>query len=208
MALRVRMDLVSPEERDIVALLEQGQVNAATTRVVELYGHELLRFIMSLVRDEDEAREVFSAVCEHVLRDLGAFEGRSSLRTWLYTLTRRACYGSKRAWHKSKRASLPPELEEAEARVRTATHAYLKTEVKDKLTALRQTLTPDEQVLLTLRIDRNMPWEDIARVLADGELADAATLKLEAAALRKRFERVKRRLRVLAVEAGLIGGRE
>jgi RNA polymerase sigma-70 factor, ECF subfamily len=201
------MDLGRPEEQDIVALLEAGRVDAATARVVEVYGQDLLRFIMSLLRDEDDAQEVFSVVCEHVLRDLAAFEGRSSLRTWLYTLTRRACYGYKRAWHRSKRTSLPPELEQAEEHVRTATRAYLRTETKDKLAVLRQSLTPDEQVLLTLRIDQSLPWEEIARVLADGELSDIA-VKQEAAALRKRFERVKRRLRELAIQAGLIGERE
>jgi RNA polymerase sigma-70 factor (ECF subfamily) len=201
------MELVRPEEKDIVALLEDGRVNAAAARIVEVFGQELLRFIMTLLRNEDDAQEVFSVVCEHVLRDLPSFEGRSSLRTWLYTLTRRACYGYKRAWHRSKRTDLPPELEEAEARVRTATRAYLRTETKDKLAVLRQALTPDEQVLLTLRIDQNLPWEDITRVLSDGEV-EGAVLKQEAAALRKRFERVKRRLRELAIEAGLLGERE
>jgi RNA polymerase sigma-70 factor (ECF subfamily) len=200
------MELVRPEENDIVALLDQGRVDTATARVVEVYGQELLRFIMSLLRNEDDAQEVFSIVCEHVLRDLAAFERRSSLRTWLYTVTRRACYAYKGAWHRSKRAELPAELEEAEARVRTATRVYLRTETKDKLAVLRQALSQDEQVLLTLRIDRDLPWEDIARVLADAELSDEA-LKRESTALRKRFERVKRRLRELAIEAGLIGER-
>ena len=198
------MEAHRPEEKELLELLEEGDVNGAAARVVEIYGQELLRFIMSLMRDEDDAREVFSGVCEQLLSDLPAFEGRSSLRTWLYTVTRRACYGYKRSWHQAKRGSLPPELEEMEARVRTATRAYLRTETKDKLARLRASLTRDEQVLLSLRIDQNLPWDDIARVLADGELDDAAS-KQEAAALRKRFERVKQRLRELAVQAGLIG---
>jgi RNA polymerase sigma-70 factor (ECF subfamily) len=198
------MDLERTEEKDILALLDGGRVNLAAARVVELYGQELLRFIMSLLRDEDDARDVFSIVCERLLHDLPAFQGKSSLRTWLYTVTRRACYGYKRSWHRSKRSSLPAELEEAEARVRTATQAYLLTETKDKVAALRQSLTPDEQVLLTLRVDQNLPWDDIARVLADGEL-DEPSAKHEATVLRKRFERVKQRLRALAIQAGLIG---
>jgi hypothetical protein len=42
-----------------------------------------------------------------------------------------------------------------------------------------------------LRVDRRMPWRDIARVMAD----DGDDLERLSASLRKRFERVKERLR-------------
>ena len=49
-----------------------------------------------------------------------------------------------------------------------------------------------------LRIDRELEWEEIAAVLAaDGVEVNAATL-------RKRFERLKERLREQAEEQGLL----
>jgi RNA polymerase sigma-70 factor, ECF subfamily len=49
-------------------------------------------------------------------------------------------------------------------------------------------------MLLGLRLDRQMGWTDIARVLGTG---DEATLTRDAATLRKRYERLKDRLREL-----------
>jgi hypothetical protein len=53
---------------------------------------------------------------------------------------------------------------------------------------------------LLLRLDRGLPWKDIARIL--GGTGD---LDVRAAALRKRFERARERLKKLAIERGLIG---
>ena len=67
-------------------------------------------------------------------------------------------------------------------------------------TRLRAKLSPDEQALLTLRVDRELEWREIARVLADDELADDAAVTRAAAGLRKKFERLKEKLRRLAAE--------
>ena len=68
----------------------------------------------------------------------------------------------------------------------------------DKLMKLRESLDPEEQTLLILRVDKAMPWEEVAEVMrADGEAATPA-------ALRERFERLKEKLGRLAREQGLI----
>ena len=74
------------------------------------------------------------------------------------------------------------------------------------MASLREKLTPEEQTLLILRVDRQMSWRDIATVMHDEEAGepDEAELKRNAAALRKRFERVKNNLRELAREQGLV----
>jgi RNA polymerase sigma-70 factor (ECF subfamily) len=101
------------------------------------------------------------------------------------------------------------------AQARTTTAAFRRTSTKDRVRALRDRLEPDDQLLLVLRVDRGMEFREIAAVLADGEEGSTsarsasaepgeAQLDREAARLRKRFERVKERLRELAHEAGLI----
>jgi RNA polymerase sigma-70 factor (ECF subfamily) len=53
--------------------------------------------------------------------------------------------------------------------------------------------------LLYLRIDQEMSWKGVAQVLAaDGRVR-------EEQALRKRFERIKERLRRIAKQEGLLG---
>ncbi len=68
----------------------------------------------------------------------------------------------------------------------------------DKFRKLHDSLDSEEQTLLALRLDKDMPWEEIAEVIqADGEPTPTA-------ALRERFERLMEKLRRLAREQGLI----
>jgi RNA polymerase sigma-70 factor (ECF subfamily) len=75
--------------------------------------------------------------------------------------------------------------------------------------ALREKLEPDDQMLLILRVDRQMEWRDLALVMSEEADPSAArpdddVLDREAARLRKRFERAKSELKRLAKESGLL----
>jgi RNA polymerase sigma-70 factor (ECF subfamily) len=87
---------------------------------------------------------------------------------------------------------------------RTRTQPWQRTDVKDRFGQLRASLDPDDRILLTLRIDRDLAWEEVARVMLDGEDPDAATLGRETDRLRKRFQLLKGELRRRAREAGLL----
>jgi RNA polymerase sigma-70 factor (ECF subfamily) len=66
------------------------------------------------------------------------------------------------------------------------------------LDKLRESLDVEEVSLLALRIDQKLSWAEIADVAAaDGQ-------PVEAAALMKRFERLKARLAKMAKDQGLI----
>jgi len=68
--------------------------------------------------------------------------------------------------------------------------------MKRRLEMLREALDEDDRTLLVLRVDRRMAWRDIARVMSDVPIEDQLEdLDKLAATLRKRFERVKERLR-------------
>lgn len=92
-------------------------------------------------------------------------------------------------------------------RARSATQMHQRTDVKDKIRALRERLPQEDQTLLILFVDRNLPWREIAMVVHEqGEQLDDAALDREAARLRKRFERVKSELKALAIAEGLLKG--
>jgi RNA polymerase sigma-70 factor, ECF subfamily len=76
---------------------------------------------------------------------------------------------------------------------------HLRTEIKDKVAALREQLDEEDRTILILRVDRKLAWQDIARVLAEEDISGSEATK-RSAALRKRFERIKERLRKLAAE--------
>jgi RNA polymerase sigma-70 factor (ECF subfamily) len=187
-------------EDEVSRLLRGGDVDAATTAAVRGYGAEVLGFLAAIAPAEADAREAFSEFCEDLWRGLARFAGDSSLRTWSYTIARRALW---RVLNDPRRrpernVSLSAVVDRVAAEVRESTLTHLRTDVKDRFAALRARLPPEEQMLLVLRVDRDLPWRDIARVMHAGPgEPDGAALDRDAAALRKRFERVKARLREL-----------
>ena len=57
---------------------------AAFERLVERYSDALLRLAFSYVRDRSVAEEVVQETWLQVIRSLDRFEGRSSLKTWIF----------------------------------------------------------------------------------------------------------------------------
>ena len=78
----------------------------------------------------------------------------------------------------------------------------MRSEVKDGVRALREQLDDDEQQLLMLRIDRDLSWNEIAEILDDDD--DPQAVARTAARLRQQFQKLKTRLRELAIAEGLI----
>jgi RNA polymerase sigma-70 factor (ECF subfamily) len=187
-------------ERAIHALCSAGSYDAATTAALQSYGVELLGFLRALAGNHDLAAEAFAELGEDVWRGLPGFRWESSLRSWLYALARNALGQLRRDPRRRVERNLPLSIApEMAAVVRTATREIQRTEVKDEFRVLREQLDPEEHELLLLRLDRGLPWKDIARILGGTDDVGA-----RAALLRKRFERAKQRLKKLAIEHGLI----
>jgi DNA-directed RNA polymerase specialized sigma24 family protein len=93
--------------------------------------------------------------------------------------------------------SQAPAVLDAVTRIRSSTPVYQRTEVKEAFARLREQLDPEDHMLLGLRLDRGLSWNDIAQILGGGRPADLAR---ESAALRKRFERLKSKLATLAAD--------
>lgn len=173
---------------------------AAATALVEGYGPEILRYLLSLVRDATAAGDVFSQFCENVWVGLPRFRGESSFRVWAYALARHAWFRLLRDPHRKQERRIQlsdvPSVQLVADNVRSRTAEYMRTETKDKIDEIRAKLPPDDQSLLVLRVNRGMGWNDIARALAEpDEVLEDTELTKRAAALRKRFQRLKDELR-------------
>lgn len=195
-------------ERRIADALSASDWRAATTLILEEYGGEVLGFLASMHRDGD-AEEVFSLFAEAIWRGAPSFEQRSSARTWAYAVARRVSLMHRRSTRRRAQRFTPfgddPALADVEERVRTETLTFMRTETRSRLAALRDALPVEDQMLLMLRVDRRLAWDELAHALADTESPlDEADTKRAAARLRKRFQIVKDRLRDAAREAGLL----
>lgn len=194
--------MLSPDDRraleaEMRRLVDAGNLTGAMTVGVKGFGPELYGFLAGLTRDHDRASDLFSSLCEQLWKNLATFRWESSFRVWAYAVARneflRSLRGSAKANRNVPLSDVPSMLAVVE-QVRTTTALHLRSEVKDAFARLREALEPEDHMLLGLRVDRRMAWNDIARVLGSEEEA----VERDAAALRKRFERLKKRLRDLA----------
>lgn len=184
-----------------------GDVNLATTLLLEAYGPELLGFLRWLLRDPVRGDEAFSDLALDVWRGLPGFDWRCSGRTWLYVLARRAAARVARAQRGSGALPLTDSVvSDVVQRLRTETAPHLRTDIKNEVRRLRDSLPEEDQVLLVLRVDRGLSWREISLVMGEdaAEGADEEARVTLEARLRKRFQLVKERLRELAEEAGLL----
>jgi RNA polymerase sigma-70 factor (ECF subfamily) len=73
------------EDSQLLAALRAGD-EQAFARLVEMYHGQMLRLAQMFVRSRAVAEEVVQEAWLGVLRGLDRFEGRSSLRTWIFRI--------------------------------------------------------------------------------------------------------------------------
>lgn len=201
----------SEYELAIRGFFDTGRLDAAATSTLTAYGDEIRSFIGSRLREKPDGDEAYSMFVEDLWTGLPKFSWRCSMRTWAYLLARNACTryaGSpqrKPARHMS--LSWPGALSELVEQVRSATRAYEKTDVKDRFRALREQLAPEDQMLLTLRVDRQLSYRDLAIMMSGTPDCDEQALDRESVRLRQAMARVRRELRRLGEAEGLLKAR-
>jgi RNA polymerase sigma-70 factor, ECF subfamily len=190
-------DAAALEER-VRALLAAGDLRAAATEAIRGLGPPILRYLRTVLRDETDAADALSQFAENLWRGLPSFRGGSALRTWAFRIAWNAALNLRdEAWRRKGRRFATGEASAIAEDVRTRTAVRVERQ-RDALRQLRESLTPEEQSLLTLRIDLELSWAEIAEVLAPGGSP------LSADTVSKRFERLKDRLARMAREQGLL----
>lgn len=197
---------------DVLRALDAGDARAAVTLLLRAVGAELYTYVLSQCPGADDAREIFALAAEALWKGIPSFRRESSVKTWAYGVTRRVALhylrDQRRRRTRFRLGDWSELVEQTEAKARTETLSFLRTERRSKLAALRASLSQEEQELLMLRIDRRMTWNDLALVLVEqhGKPTDPAELKRAAARLRQRFQALKTRLREAARRDGIGGG--
>lgn len=185
-------------EEQIAEPLKRGDFKAAATLAIQGYGPQVLGYLTAVLKDEDDARDVFSQFAEDLWKGLPGFRGDCSLRAWAFKL----------AWHAAARFARDPYRKRGRP-IRTTEVSRLAASVRsmssvrsgsrgERIMKLRELLDPEEQTLLVLRLDKELPWDEVAHVLSSERETVSATL------LRKRFERLRAKLAKMAKDEGLL----
>jgi RNA polymerase sigma-70 factor (ECF subfamily) len=177
----------------ILATLASEGAEAAAEMVLRERGPAVLRYLRSLLRDEDEADDAFSVFAQQVWKGIAAVRVKDAIDPWLFRIAfREAVRQRDDAWTRRKRTLPTSEADRVADEVRRS--AASSERRLDALEKLRASLSLEEQHLLVLRIDHALPFEAIAETLGT----------VDAAAVRKRFQRIKARLARLAKSEGLV----
>jgi len=184
----------------VVSLLEAGDPRTAATLAIDEYGGGVRRFLSSALADPTLADDGHALFCECVWRAIGSYAGRSSVRVWCFGV---ACNVVHRlrddAWRRRAR------------RLSTGTQARLpapSAQVDDDddarrrasaLAEVRRELSDADRMLLALRAERDLDWESVQAMMHLGGH------RASVVALRKRYERLRERLRRSLRQHGVSG---
>ena len=97
-------------DQALVERCRQGDPTAFA-RLVALHEGMVFNLAARLIGDAEEAKDVAQDVFLQVYRTLGRFEGRSSLKTWIYRIVVNQCHNRHRWWRRRRKACSRP-LEE------------------------------------------------------------------------------------------------
>src|SRR5580765_5241502 len=75
-------------DSDVVALVANGDMTGAIRRLMQRHGTAVYRYCREALRDATLADDVQQQVFIEAFRDLRSFNGRSSLRTWVFAIAR------------------------------------------------------------------------------------------------------------------------
>jgi len=84
-------------DTEIAELLKAGRPEEALARLLQAYRRRVFALAFSFLRDRDAAEDVAQEVFVRLWRALPRYDGRASLSTWIYTITRNASVSALRA---------------------------------------------------------------------------------------------------------------
>jgi RNA polymerase sigma-70 factor, ECF subfamily len=161
-------------------------------RLYEQYHNDVFRFLIYLMRDRDQAEDLMHEVYVRVLRAYSGFEGKSSEKTWLFSIAKNVAIDHYRKnsvrrkhsfdkfdWEKSELVStetLPDNL------------IVLNEEMKELLNVL-DTCTGDQKMVIHMRYIHDLSIADTAEVLGWSEGKVKTTQHRAINALRKKLSR-------------------
>ena len=183
----------------------KGDFKAAAGAALAEYGKKIRAWCTAIVRGEEHACDAYSLFCERLFMGLPNFSWKCSLSTWMYIVARRCVLDVQRVRcrHRARFWAIDAEVDDADVDMdEHKTEPWQTTDVKTRFAMIRDRLSSSDKVLLTLRVDRCMSWEDVALVTWPDASPDE--LRKHAVALRRKFHRLKQRIRTMAEADGLL----
>jgi RNA polymerase sigma-70 factor (ECF subfamily) len=183
-------------DRVLVERCRQGDPQAFA-RLVALHEGMVFNLAARLIGDAEEAKDVAQDVFLQVYRTLGRFEGRSSLKTWIYRIVVNQCHNRHRWWRRRKKDCSRPldaltptdqaRLVEGDRGQTSPYEEVRRRERSGRVQAALLGLSFDHRAILLLREVEELPCEAIAATLGIPEGTVKSRLARAREALRARL---------------------
>lgn len=164
-------------EESFVAELKSGSEPAFGLLVAQ-YSRQVYSLIARSLRDPADAADVTQDVFVKVFRNISGFDGRSSLRTWIYQIALREASNQRRWWsrHKQQETAIDAVIENqqgetfclADALAADEASPYdcaAQSEMKQRLEAALRQLPEAFRTVVVLREIEGFGYEEIAEIL-------------------------------------------
>ena len=159
-AERILMD----PDSDVVALVANGNVTGALRLLMERHGTPVYRYCREALRDATLADDVQQQVFIEAHRDLPKFNGRSTIRTWLFAIARHRVLDAAKSRRRSQ-----SHIEEDDATNVPDSRPSPGERIDDArlyeaLVACIDELPAELRTVLLLRFQQGFTFEDMAQV--------------------------------------------
>jgi RNA polymerase sigma-70 factor, ECF subfamily len=179
MHLKGNVDINSQGEPLSLPALQAGD-RAEFARLVDMYSNQVYRLAMKILGDTNDAEDVLQETFIKAFRSLPAFEGRSSISTWLYRIAANEALMLVRK-RKPEINTVSSDADSDDDEVSPPTqivdwcclpeNELLSAEGKQFLDQAIQTLSPNLRIVFILRDIQGLSIRETADVLKISEMA-------------------------------------
>ncbi len=153
--------------------LRQGEASAYE-ELLNLYEHAVYNLVYRLVNHPADAQDITQEVFLKVFRNLGRFEGKSTLKTWIYRIAINESYNHRRWFSRHRKGELSLAADESHARslsevlpdtCRSPFQLASDTETRLLIEEALAQINPLFRAAVVLRDLEDMSYEEVAEVL-------------------------------------------
>lgn len=161
-----------PEEDALIAALREGQERAYETLIVQ-FQMPVYNLICRLMDDPGDAADIVQEVFLKVFRNIRAFRGNSSLKTWIYRIAVNEAHNHRRWFSRHQRREVAlaredglPSYEDSIADAgRTPFEVAADQEARSMVEEALANLNPKFKAAVVLRDIEDLSYEEIASIL-------------------------------------------
>lgn len=144
-------------------------------RLYETYHHQLFQYLFYMVRNRETAEELVQEVYIKVLHGYQSFEGKSSEKTWLYSIAKHVAIDWIRSQNRKKRKWEGTQYELSEREFEIKDTNLLPDEIVERKEEIQKvyhalkTCTDDQQQVIIFRYIQDLSIAETADILGWSE---------------------------------------